>query len=207
VELKHRFSVPASVDETWSVFTDIRTVAGCFPGAAVESVSEDEFEGSVKIKMGPIAMQYKGTAKVVEQDEAGRRIVIRAQGKDKRAQGTADATITTVLAADAEQTVVDVTTDLAITGRPAQFGRGVMQDVSETFLGQFVDSLSQRLDSGSQGSRDEESPQAASRHLEPRGGEVDFFTTVLPVLVRRYAPAVGLASVILLAFRAGRRRS
>jgi carbon monoxide dehydrogenase subunit G len=201
VELKHRFNVPASVDQTWAVFTDIRTVAGCFPGAVIDSVTEDEFEGSVKIKMGPITMQYKGAGRIVERDEPGRRIVIRAHGKDKRGQGTAEATITTLLEADAEGTLVDVTTELAITGKPAQFGRGVMQDVSDKFLGQFVESVSEVLGSGSQ-----QNPQT---ELAPRTAEVNFFSTVLPVLVRRYAPAVsavGLAAVLVLALRGGRRR-
>jgi carbon monoxide dehydrogenase subunit G len=211
MELKHRFKVPATVDDTWSVFTDIRTVAGCFPGAVVESVTDDEFDGSVKIKMGPIAMQYKGTGRVVKRDEAARCVAIHARGKDRRGQGSADATITTVLAEDGAGTVVDVTTELAITGKPAQFGRGMIEDVSDKFLGQFVDALSERLATRSSGSPPDSGggpsgPAAADP--PPRAGEIDFFSALLPVIGRRYAPAFAVAviAVLLLTLRAGRRR-
>jgi carbon monoxide dehydrogenase subunit G len=207
LELKHRFKVPATVDDTWSVFTDIRTVAGCFPGAVVESVTDDEFDGSVKIKIGPIAMQYKGTGRVVKRDEAARCIAIHARGKDRRGQGSADATITTVLAEDGAGTAVDVTTELAITGKPAQFGRGMIEDVSDKFLGQFVDALSERLATSSPDTGGGPSGPAAADPA-PRAGEIDFFSAVLPVIGRRYAPAFAAAvlAVLLLTLRAGRRR-
>ena len=131
MELEHHFTVPASVEETWAAFNDPGRVAPCFPGATLISVDGDEFTGSAKIKLGPIALQYNGTGRYVERDESAHRAVIEAKGKDKRGNGTANATVTAKLSADGDATAVQVTTDLAVTGKPAQFGRGVMQDVSD----------------------------------------------------------------------------
>jgi carbon monoxide dehydrogenase subunit G len=146
LELSHSFTVPASVEETWRAFLDIEDVAGCFPGAAVTSVEGDEFKGTVKVKLGPIALQYAGTGRFVERDEPGRRFVVEAKGKDKRGNGTASALVTAVMSAtSADSTSVEVGTDLSITGKPAQFGRGVIQDVSEKLLRQFVDCLADKV--------------------------------------------------------------
>ena len=135
MDLAHRFTVPASVEETWAAFNDIESVAGCFPGATVSSVEGDEFTGSCKVKLGPIALVYSGTGHFVERDESAHRFVIEAKGKDKRGNGTAGATVTAVLtSATPSTTHVEVNTDLTITGKPAQFGRGVMQDVSDKLL-------------------------------------------------------------------------
>ena len=146
MDLNHSFTVPASLEETWNAFLDIEDVAGCFPGAAVTSVEGDEFKGTVKVKLGPIALQYAGTGKFVERDEAARRFVVEAKGKDKRGNGTASALVTAVMTAEAaDSTAVHVTTDLSITGKPAQFGRGVIQDVSDKLLQQFMDCLEGRV--------------------------------------------------------------
>ncbi|MEP9363601.1 SRPBCC family protein [Nocardioides sp. CN2-186] len=146
MDLTHRFTVPTSVDETWAHFQDIASVAECFPGATVTSAEGDTFAGSVKVKLGPIALVYNGSGTFVEKDEAAHRFVVDAKGKDKRGNGTAGAKVTlTMTSADGGATDVEVITDLAITGKPAQFGRGVMQDVSDKLLGQFVACLEQRL--------------------------------------------------------------
>jgi uncharacterized protein len=145
MELQHQFTVPAPIEETWAAFNDPERVAPCFPGATLTSVDGDEFTGAVKIKLGPIVMQYNGVGTYVERDEAARRAVIVAKGKDKRGNGTANATVTAQLSADGEGTAVHVTTDLAVTGKPAQFGRGVMQDVSDKLLLQFVACLQATL--------------------------------------------------------------
>jgi len=150
VDLQHRFTVPTGVDETWAHFQDIASVAECFPGATVSSVESDSFSGSVKVKLGPIALVYNGSGNFVEKDETAHRFVVEAKGKDKRGNGTAGATVTLSMA-DADggaATDVEVLTDLAITGKPAQFGRGVMQDVSDKLLGQFVACLESRLGGG-----------------------------------------------------------
>ena len=147
VELQHRFTVPAGVEETWAHFNDIESVAGCFPGATVTEADAESFAGSVKVKLGPIALVYNGSGTFVEKDEATHRMVIDARGKDKRGNGTAGAMVTATMAeAGPGQTEVEVTTDLNITGKAAQFGRGnVMKDVSDKLLGQFVACLEQRM--------------------------------------------------------------
>ena len=145
MELRHEFTVPATVEETWDAFNDIEAVAGCFPGATVSSVEGDTFKGSCKVKLGPIALVYNGTGTFVEKDASARRMVIDAKGKDKRGNGTAGAHVTANLTEEGASTRVEVLTDLSITGKPAQFGRGVMQDVSDKLLGQFTQCLEQRV--------------------------------------------------------------
>ena len=128
MDLTHRFSVPAQMDEAWNAFNDLEGLAPCFPGATISSVEGDEFSGSVKIKLGPIALVYNGSGRYVERNDAERRVVIEARGKDKRGNGTATATVTAKFAGNGDQTQIEVFTDLAITGKPAQFGRGVISD-------------------------------------------------------------------------------
>ncbi|MDJ0314772.1 SRPBCC family protein [Arthrobacter sp. H35-D1] len=138
MELKHHFTVPSSLADTWRSFNQLEEIAPCFPGATLTNVEEDSFTGTVKIKLGPIAMMYAGTGEFLSRDESVHTVVIRASGKDKRGNGTAGATVTAVLAADGEGTTVDVSTDMNVTGKPAQFGRGVIQDISDKLLEQFV---------------------------------------------------------------------
>jgi carbon monoxide dehydrogenase subunit G len=148
MELSHQFTVPTPVEETWAHFQDIASVAECFPGAQVTEHDEESFSGSVKVKLGPIALQYNGSGTFVEKDEAAHRFVVDAKGKDKRGNGTAGAKVALAMSPSSTGgTEVTVDTDLAVTGKPAQFGRGVMQDVSDKLLGQFVDCLEQRLGS------------------------------------------------------------
>jgi carbon monoxide dehydrogenase subunit G len=165
LELAHSFTVPASVDETWAAFQDIESVAGCFPGATVTEVSGDDFKGTCKVKLGPIALTYAGQGTFVEKDESARRFVVEAKGKDKRGNGTAGATVTATFAEEPSSgTRVDVTTDLSITGKPAQFGRGVMQDVSDKLLQQFVNCLQDKV--GSDGGPDGADGGAAESTFE-----------------------------------------
>ncbi len=139
MELSHTFTVPADVDQTWATFMDLQLVGSCFPGATVTEVTDDGFAGTVKVKLGPIALMYSGTGSFVERDDSAHRAVIEAKGKDKRGNGTAGATVTIQLSdAGGGSTKADVQTDLNVTGKPAQFGRGVMQDVSDKLLGQFI---------------------------------------------------------------------
>ncbi len=163
MDLTHRFTVPTSVDETWAHFQDIASVAECFPGASVTSAEGDTFAGSVKVKLGPIALVYNGTGTFVEKDEAAHRFLVDAKGKDKRGNGTAGAKVTLTMTEGAGgATDVEVVTDLNVTGKPAQFGRGVMQDVSDKLLGQFVDCLEQRLQGDSAEAVAEPAPVAAA---------------------------------------------
>jgi len=145
VQLEHSFTVPAGIDEAWRVLLDIERIAPCMPGAAIDSVDGDDFTGTVKVKLGPIGLTYKGKASFVEKDEAAHRAVIDARGRDARGNGTAAAKITANLAESGTGTQVTVVTELDITGKPAQFGRGVMVDVGNKLIGQFADCLAGQL--------------------------------------------------------------
>lgn len=146
MDLHHSFVVPTDAETAWATLMDLEGVAGCFPGAAVTSVQDDSFTGTVKIKLGPIALVYAGSGTFVERDDTAHRAVIDAKGKDKRGNGTAGASVTIAVAeVPSGGSEVDVTTDLNVTGKPAQFGRGVMQDVSDKLLGQFVACLEKRF--------------------------------------------------------------
>jgi carbon monoxide dehydrogenase subunit G len=146
MQLTHTFTVPVDRATAWATFQDIGSVAECFPGATVTSVEDDSFKGTVKVKLGPIALQYSGQGTFIERDEDAGRMVLDAKGKDKRGNGTAGAKVTaTFTAASESSTAVEVVTDLQVTGKPAQFGRGVMQDVSDKLLGQFVDGLESKV--------------------------------------------------------------
>jgi carbon monoxide dehydrogenase subunit G len=161
MDLTHRFSVPAQIDEAWNAFNNLEGLAPCFPGATIDSIEGDEFTGSVKIKLGPVALVYNGSGRYVERNDVDRRVVIEARGKDKRGNGTATAIVTASFAESGEQTDVEVLTDLAITGKPAQFGRGVISDVSDKLLDQFVACVSGRFTEGL-GATEEAAPSAAS---------------------------------------------
>src|SRR5690606_38492253 len=132
-------------ERAWDVLTDVELIAPSMPGAQLQEVEGDEYRGVVKVKVGPVTAQYKGAARFVERDLPGRTVVLRAEGRETRGQGNANATITARLTPDGEGTAVSVVTDLTVTGRVAQFGRGVMADVSAKLLGQFVDCLENKL--------------------------------------------------------------
>jgi len=141
VELTNEFSVSVPVDQAWAVLTDLERIAPCMPGCELREVDGDEYRGVVKVKVGPIIAQYKGVASFRECDEASHRAVVRAEGRDTRGQGDASATITATLEPEGGRTRVTVHADLLITGKVAQFGRGVLADVSSKLLGQFVQAL------------------------------------------------------------------
>lgn len=149
MRLEHGFTVPVPVQQAWDVLLDLPTVAPCMPGASLTSYEGDEFTGTVKVKLGPINLTYQGKGRIAERAEADRRAVIEASGKESRGAGTAKATVTATLRPDGDSgTKVDVVTDLNITGRPAQFGRGMLADVGNKLIGQFADCLSGKLAGG-----------------------------------------------------------
>ncbi|MEN3305144.1 MAG: uncharacterized protein V7603_1346 [Micromonosporaceae bacterium] len=145
MRLDHNFTVPVPVDEAWKVLLDLPRVAPCMPGATLTGVEGDAFTGTVKVKLGPIGLTYQGKGRFVERDEAAHRVVIEASGRDARAAGTAAATVTATLIAQGEATRVDVLTDLTVTGRPAQFGRGMLADVSGKLINQFAGCLADTI--------------------------------------------------------------
>jgi len=190
-------------------------------------VDGDEFTGSAKVKLGPIALQYNGTGRYVERDESAHRAVIEAKGKDKRGNGTANATVTAQLSADGDATSVHVTTDLAVTGKPAQFGRGVMQDVSDKLLGQFVTCLQATLGEAAPVSAPDAQPAQPAHPTPPVGGaarlleapayrpavhaapaadvELNLLGTVGRVLLTRYAARALGPVAFMVGFLLGRR--
>src|SRR3954470_21284314 len=147
MKLENEFTVPASIDEAWAFLLDVPRVAPCLPGATVEEGGGDdgEYQGAMKIKIGPITASYKGTVKIQEADEANHRVAMRAQAKDARGQGTAAATITSTMKETPEGTQVHVETDMRVSGPAAQFGRGVMQDVSAKLMKRFAECLASEM--------------------------------------------------------------
>jgi carbon monoxide dehydrogenase subunit G len=147
MRLEHSFSVPVPVDEAWKVLLDLPRVAPCMPGAALEEfdAAASTFTGTVRVKLGPVSLTYRGKGRFVETDEAAHRAVIEASGREARGSGTASATVTAGLVEAGGGTRVQVATELHITGRAAQFGRGMISDVSAKLIGQFADCLAETL--------------------------------------------------------------
>lgn len=141
MELSHEFEVGVPIDEAWAVLTDLERIAPCLPGAQLTEVEGPIHRGVVKVKVGPITAQYKGEAHIVEQDDEAHRALLTASGRDTRGQGNASAAITAQLTESAGGTHVSLLTDLTVTGKVAQFGRGVLGEVSNKLLAQFVENL------------------------------------------------------------------
>ena len=149
IELDNSFTVPVPPEQAWDVLLDVERIAPCMPGATVTSVEGDEIAGQVKVKLGPLSLSYKGTAKFIEKDPASHTIAIEATGKETRGAGTASATVHASLKPDdAEgQTTVSIHTSLNVTGRPAQFGRSLLPEVSGKLIDQFAANLRALIDS------------------------------------------------------------
>ncbi|TFV67953.1 hypothetical protein E4P40_23930 [Blastococcus sp. CT_GayMR20] len=145
MELRNTFTIPAPIEEAWQVLLDIERIAPCMPGAKIEASRGAEFDGSVKVKLGAMTLTYRGTAKIIEQDDAAHRAVIEGSAKEARGSGTAKATVVATLQPDGDGTEVEVRTSLHVTGKPAQFGRGVMAEVSERLIGQFAERLREEM--------------------------------------------------------------
>jgi uncharacterized protein len=165
MEFTHEFHVPSDVDTTFATLIDLEKVAPCLPGATLEEVDGDTYTGRVKVKVGPIQVIYRGTAEIVEVDHGSHRGRIEARGKETRGAGTASADVVATLHGDGEGTRVVVDTDLHITGKPAQFGRGVMADVGEKIIGSFAERLRAMLEAG-------EEVEVPAGDAAPAGGEV-----------------------------------
>lgn len=224
MELSNEFTVPASVEETWSLLTDLERIAPCLPGAQLEEVEGDEYRGTVKVKVGPITVQYKGTASFTNLDATQHKAVLRATGRDTRGQGNATATVTAELRPDGESTVVAIVTELDVTGKVAQFGRGMLADVSTKLLGQFADRLESDVlsavsDPASTSSvddvakapltdddADESEEKSNVRRIAPTdNAPVDLVGMAGSSVLKRLLPVLGIA--LLAVFKVMRRRS
>ncbi len=147
MKIENSFTIDAPVEQAWTMLTDIPGIAPCLPGAKLTDESDGVYSGSVKIKVGPVTAEYRGSAEFIERDDENHRAVIDGKGRDSRGAGNAQALITAEMHDEGnDQTRVDISTDLKITGKVAQFGRGVMQDVSEKLLGQFADCLETKFE-------------------------------------------------------------
>ena len=214
MELKNEFRVGVPIEQAWGTLTDVEYIAPCMPGAQLTEIDGEEFKGQVKVKVGPITAQYKGVAKFKEKDESQYRLVLDASGRDTRGAGNAAAEVTAEMTADGDGTNIVITTDLKVTGKVAQFGRGVMADVSEKLIGQFVESLEQKLLESSereQGSEstseddDSETPDEAvggdsgPRKIDmPEPEPVDLLDTAGAPLFKRFGPFALIALVLVL---------
>jgi len=202
VELNNEFRVPVPAAKAWEVLTDVERVAPCLPGATLLSVDGDEFTGAVKVKVGPITVSYKGKATFLEKDAAAQRVVLKADGKETRGSGNAAAVVTAALKDLGNATDVVITTDLTISGKAAQFGRGVLADVATNLIAKFA----KRLEADVLGSA--ETQPAAGDLAQPADSDsVDLLKVVALPLAKRAAPVlIGLALGCAIGFVLGRRR-
>jgi carbon monoxide dehydrogenase subunit G len=225
MKLENEFTVPAPIEHAWEVLLDVDRVAPCLPGATIEGNEGDEYAGTMKIKIGPITASYKGTVKIEEADEAARRAVMRAQARDSRGQGTAAATITSTMQEVEDGTRVHVETDMRVTGPAAQFGRGVMQEVSAKLMGRFADCLAEQMagtpaepaaaTDGEAGDRPEPPPgpagdsaEAAAQPTPPRQAEevLDLGAASREAVLKRVAPAALLITALIVILGIRKRR-
>lgn len=163
MKINNEFTVGVPIDEAWNAMLDLERIAPCLPGASIDEQEDDSsYKGSMAVKIGPITAKYKGTVKYEEKDEANHRAVLNATGRDARGQGTASATITSTMEEASGGTKVMVETDMKLTGKAAQFGRGIAQDVASKMLGQFAECLEERLGGDSE-------PEAAAASSSTSG--------------------------------------
>ena len=145
MKIENEFTVDAPVQEAWNILLDLERVTPCLPGAALEETSGENYKGTMSVKLGPITQEYEGTVKFEETDEEARRAVLKAEGKDARGQGTVSATITSTLHEENRGTRVHLETDMQVTGRVAQFGRGIQQEVASKIMDRFSDCLEEEV--------------------------------------------------------------
>ena len=201
MRLEHQFSVSAPVDEVWRALLDPERVAPCLPGATLTGVEGNTFNGSVKVKLGPVSLRYKGSGEFVETDDADHRLVMKAGGKDSRGNGTANATVTVTIAEKGEETAGTVVTDLSITGRPAQFGRGMISEVGGRILDTFAGNLAAELGPEPEPTTGSGVPSGtAAKSAPPKSGAapIDVLGYAGPSVVKRAAPLLVAAAIIIL---------
>jgi len=224
MELNHSFTVQLGIDEAWKVLTDLERIAPCLPGAQLQEIEGDIYRGGVKVKVGPISAQFKGQATFLERDDERRRAVLKGEGRDTGGKGNASAVITAQLEEVSEGvTTCTVHTDLTITGKVAQFGRGALADVSDKLLAQFSDNLGTLLadqpaaeapvvapatETAAAETAATEAPAAPQvRKIDaPANEPIDLLGTAGAPLLKRLLPVIGGVLVLLLVLRSRRRR-
>lgn len=208
MELNNEFRVAVPAAKTWEVLTDVERVAPCLPGATLLSVDGDEFTGAVKVKVGPITVSYQGSAAFQEKDVAAQRVVLRASGKETRGNGNAAAVVTAHLKDEGDATHVVISTDLTISGKAAQFGRGVLADIASSLIGQFAQRLEADLLGDAPTTTTAPTTEAATAAAQATPADsVDLVKVMALPLAKRAAPvAAGLAAGTAVGFLLGRRR-
>jgi carbon monoxide dehydrogenase subunit G len=197
VQLEHHLSVPAPIDVVWPALLDPERVAPCVPGATLTGVDGDSFTGTVKVKVGPITLLYKGTGTFTEHDEQARRAVLKAAAKDTRGNGTVNATVTLTLTDEADHTTGIVATDLSITGKPAQFGRGMIADVGGKIIEQFSACLSEKLAVAVTEPESESAGEPAAAQAS-EAAPLDLVHYARRSALKRVGPLVAAAMLVLL---------
>ena len=175
IELDNSFTVPVPPEQAWDVLLDVERIAPCMPGASVTSVEGDEIEGQVKVKLGPLSLTYKGTAKFTDKDQSSHTIAIEATGKETRGSGTASATVQAKLSPgdSAGQTLVSIHTSLNVTGKPAQFGRSLLPEVSGKLIQQFATNLEAMINADSAAAAGTAAPEAGEAGADQAGAVED----------------------------------
>lgn len=229
MKIENEFTVNAPVRQAWEVMLDLERIAPCLPGASIEEASGDEYQGVMAVKLGPISARYRGTIVVEEADETNHRAVLAASAKETRGQGTASATITTTLHENGDGTRVAVETDMQVTGKVAQFGRGIMQDVASELMGRFSSCVEREIVGGTTGdpaasveeapaavetagqatdNREEKPQRAAGRTHAPAAEPLDLGDVSRRALVQRLVPLAaglgGMAGLLFLILRSRR---
>jgi uncharacterized protein len=231
IELDNSFTVPVPPEQAWDVLLDVERIAPCMPGASVTSVEGDAIEGQVKVKLGPLSLTYKGTAKFTDKDQAGRTISIEATGKETRGSGTASATVQARLTPGdgAGQTLVSIHTSLNVTGKPAQFGRSLLPEVSGKLIQQFATNLEAMINADSAGDDASEAVETGAGDAgagQPSAGStvtaaaaaspaapvarpeesLNAFKFVVVPILKRLIPVAAVGAAAAVVFRRLRRR-
>ncbi|MFM7262864.1 MAG: SRPBCC family protein [Acidimicrobiales bacterium] len=205
MDLNHEFTVNVPVDEAWNILTDVERIAPCLPGAELQEVEGDTYRGVVKVKVGPIQAQFKGQASFVERDDARHCAVLKGEGRDTGGKGNASALITARMeSVSAAETKVNVSTDLTITGKVAQFGRGAMADISDKLLSQFVENLnvliaSQPASAPATAAAPAADGAAGVRRIDgPEAKPIDLLETAGAPILKRALPVVAVVAAIVI---------
>lgn len=172
MELDHEFTIPVPVERAWPVLLDVERIAPCMPGATLDSIEGDEFTGRLKVRLGAMTITYRGSARIAARDQATHSVSLEGSGKEARGSGTASATVQAQLHDEGEQTRVTVHTKLNVTGRPAQFGRGILADVGGKLIGRFADGLAEELTREPSAAAPEPTPGKAEPDTPPSAAAV-----------------------------------
>ncbi|WP_328395424.1 SRPBCC family protein [Nocardia sp. NBC_00416] len=215
MKLANTFQIPVPAADAWPVLLDLERIAPCVPGAVLTSRDGDDFHGKIKVKLGPVGLSYNGIIKVVSQDEEAKIAILEGGGRETRGNGTAKAVITCRLVESGGITDVFVDTDLAITGKPAQFGRGALADVAGSLIGAFADNLAAEITSSAPGAVESEaaepSPTAGPAPVtpiapRPAAEPIDLMAAAGITANRQLLLALGATVLVLLLLLTRRRR-